>query len=128
MQAGNLEFNIHTYQICLMCLVEFLRISTSRKSCGMRSFAGSPKTGSSLERGSEREQEHDSMSTEPACKSTEPIVRRVAGIVILTSAALAWWVHPAWIALAAFAGFNLLQSSFTGFCPLEIILKKLDRS
>ncbi len=68
------------------------------------------------------------MSGTTHCKPTEPIVRRTAGIVILTSAALAWWVHPAWIGLAAFAGFNLLQSSFTGFCPLEIILKKLDKN
>ncbi|MBK5189444.1 MAG: DUF2892 domain-containing protein, partial [Gemmatimonadaceae bacterium] len=32
------------------------------------------------------------------------------------------WVHPAWLLFTAFVGFNLLQSSFTGFCPLEKIL------
>jgi hypothetical protein len=35
------------------------------------------------------------------------------------------FVNSWWLALAAFVGANLLQSSFTGFCPLEIILRKL---
>jgi hypothetical protein len=32
---------------------------------------------------------------------------------------------PYWLWVTAFAGFNLLQSSFTNFCPLETVLKKL---
>jgi hypothetical protein len=30
-----------------------------------------------------------------------------------------------WLWLTAFVGANLLQASFTGFCPLAIALKKL---
>lgn len=54
----------------------------------------------------------------------ERIVRRVAGIFILTSLLLAVLVNIQWLWLAAFVGVNLLQSSFTRFCPLEIILDK----
>jgi len=53
------------------------------------------------------------------------IIRRFAGTFILASVLLAHYHNPNWLWLAAFVGFNLLQSSFTGFCPLEIILKKL---
>jgi hypothetical protein len=56
----------------------------------------------------------------------ERIVRLFAGTVILTSLALAHYHSPRWLWLTAFVGFNLLQSSFTRFCPLEIILKKLN--
>jgi hypothetical protein len=55
----------------------------------------------------------------------EFIIRRFAGIFILVSLALAHYHSLYWLWLTAFVGFNLLQSSFTGFCPLEIILKKL---
>ncbi len=54
----------------------------------------------------------------------ENSIRILAGIMILTSLALARWVHPDWIYLAAFVGVNLIQSAFTRFCPAEIILKK----
>ncbi len=50
------------------------------------------------------------------------IIRRIAGAFILASLALGWWVHPAWFLFTAFVGFNLLQSSFTSFCPLERML------
>jgi hypothetical protein len=55
----------------------------------------------------------------------ELIIRRFAGIVILASLALAHYHSLYWLWLTAFVGFNLFQSSFTKFCPLEIILKKL---
>lgn len=48
-----------------------------------------------------------------------------AGLVILVSLALAQLVHPAWLWLTAFAGANLLQSAFTGFCPAAIVFKRL---
>jgi hypothetical protein len=41
---------------------------------------------------------------------------------VLASLALGWWVHPAWLLFTAFVGLNLLQSSFTAFCPLERML------
>ncbi len=48
-----------------------------------------------------------------------------AGVVVLASLALGLLVNAWWFALTAFVGLNLLQASFTGFCPLAIILKKL---
>ncbi|HLS47565.1 MAG TPA: DUF2892 domain-containing protein [Gemmatimonadales bacterium] len=50
------------------------------------------------------------------------IIRRFAGIFILGSLLLGWLVSPAWLLFTAFVGFNLLQSSFTNFCPLERML------
>jgi hypothetical protein len=55
----------------------------------------------------------------------EMIIRRFAGSFILISLLLAHYHSPYWLWFTAFVGFNLLQSSFTRFCPLEIILKKL---
>ena len=52
------------------------------------------------------------------------LVRRFAGVFILASLLLAHYHSPYWLWFTAFVGFNLLQSSFTNFCPLEIILKK----
>jgi hypothetical protein len=37
---------------------------------------------------------------------------------------LAHYHSPYWLWFTAFVGFNLLQSSFTNFCPLEMFLKK----
>ena len=54
--------------------------------------------------------------------SMDRLVRRFAGIFVLVSLALGYWVHPAWFLFTAFVGLNLLQSSFTGFCPLERVL------
>ena len=51
-------------------------------------------------------------------------IRVLAGTMVLTSLALAHWVDPRWLLLAAFVGVNLIQSAFTGFCPATIILKK----
>lgn len=56
--------------------------------------------------------------------TTERIIRLLAGTLVLTSVALAHWVDPRWLLLAAFVGFNLVQSSFTGFCPAETLLRK----
>ena len=57
---------------------------------------------------------------------TENVIRRFAGTMILGSLALGWWVHPGWFGLTTFVGLNLFQSSFTGFCPLEMILRRVD--
>lgn len=53
----------------------------------------------------------------------ERIVRAVAGTFVLTSIVLAYTVNINWLWLGVFAGFNLLQSAITRFCPLELILK-----
>ncbi len=52
-------------------------------------------------------------------------VMRFAGFVILLSLALAYFFSPYWLWLTAFAGANLIQASFTGFCPAAIVFKRL---
>jgi len=53
------------------------------------------------------------------------LIRRFAGTFVLASLLLAHYHSPYWLWFTAFVGFNLLQSSFTNFCPLEMILRKL---
>jgi hypothetical protein len=53
------------------------------------------------------------------------LIRLMAGTVVLTGTALAHFVSPWWLLLPAFAGANLIQSVFTGFCPPVIVLTKL---
>ncbi len=48
-----------------------------------------------------------------------------AGLVVLLSLALAHLFSPWWLLLAAFAGLNMIQASFTGFCPAAMIFKAL---
>lgn len=52
----------------------------------------------------------------------EMVIRRFAGAFILGSLTLGWLVSPLWLLFTAFVGVNLLQSSVTGFCPLERML------
>jgi hypothetical protein len=53
------------------------------------------------------------------------MVLAFAGCVVLASLALGLLVHPSWFALTAFAGLNMLQAAFTGFCPAAMIFKAL---
>jgi len=48
-----------------------------------------------------------------------------AGIMILISVAIVYFISPWGLALTAFVGLNLLQSAFTGFCPAAKIFGKL---
>jgi len=57
----------------------------------------------------------------------ERLVLAFAGFFILASLALAQLAHPNWLWFTAFVGANLLQSAFTGFCPLAIVLRRLGR-
>jgi hypothetical protein len=62
--------------------------------------------------------------------TTHRIVRIVAGFFVLLSLALGAQASPLfqnahWLWFTAFVGANLLQSGFTQFCPLELMLKKL---
>ena len=64
--------------------------------------------------------------------SVERIVLAVAGFMILLSLALGVqgspiFHHQNWLWFTAFVGANLLQSAFTGFCPMAMILKKLGK-
>ena len=54
----------------------------------------------------------------------ENSIRLLAGSMVLLSLALYFWVSPWWLLLTVFVGFNLIQSSFTGFCPAEIVFKR----
>ena len=54
----------------------------------------------------------------------EQIIRMSAGAFVLASLVLAHYHNSNWLWMTAFVGFNLIQSSITGFCPLEIVLKK----
>jgi hypothetical protein len=55
----------------------------------------------------------------------ENVIRILAGTMVLISVALTYWVSQWWLLLAVFVGTNLIQSAFTGFCPAEIIFRKL---
>lgn len=58
--------------------------------------------------------------------SVENQIRAFAGSFVLVSLALGWWLHPAFLLFTAFVGLNLLQSAFTGICPLESGLRRLE--
>jgi hypothetical protein len=51
-------------------------------------------------------------------------LRGIAGGFVLASVALGYWVSPWFYAFTAFVGLNLLQSAFTGWCPMMWILGK----
>ena len=48
-----------------------------------------------------------------------------AGLVVLAGLLLGWLYSPWWLLLSAFAGLNMFQAAFTGFCPAAMIFKKL---
>jgi hypothetical protein len=56
--------------------------------------------------------------------TVEPALRGIAGLFVLLSIALGYLVHPAWLLFTAFVGLNLLQSAFTGWCPMMAFLRK----
>lgn len=62
------------------------------------------------------------MTTTP---NIDRLVFRIAGTFILLSLALAYFHSPYWLWFTAFVGANMLQASFTGFCPLAKILARL---
>jgi hypothetical protein len=55
----------------------------------------------------------------------DSVIRRFAGAFILLSVALSVVWSPLWLAFTAFVGLNLIQSSFTAFCPLEKVLARV---
>jgi hypothetical protein len=52
-------------------------------------------------------------------------VLRFAGLMVLLSALLTWLASPYFLLFTAFIGLNLLQSSFTGFCPAAAVFRLL---
>lgn len=57
--------------------------------------------------------------------SVERGVAAFAGFMVLLSVALTYFVHPGFVWLTVFVGANLLQQSFTGFCPAAMVMRKL---
>jgi Inner membrane protein YgaP-like, transmembrane domain len=53
------------------------------------------------------------------------LIMTFAGSFILISLLLSQIHSPYWLWFTAFVGANLMQASFTGFCPMAIVLKKL---
>ena len=58
----------------------------------------------------------------------EKLVRIMGGTVTLAGLALGFFVSPWGYLLTAFAGANVLQSAFTGFCPPEITYRWLTKT
>lgn len=54
-------------------------------------------------------------------------IRAFAGSFILISLLLYHFHSENWLFFTAFVGANLLQSSITKFCPLEIVLRKIQK-
>ena len=57
--------------------------------------------------------------------NVDKAVLAFAGCVVLLGLALGTYVNAYWYLLTAFAGLNMIQASFTGFCPAAIVFKKL---
>ena len=59
-----------------------------------------------------------------ACSTeTHYLVRRLAGVFVLASLGLGYWVSPWFFLFTAFVGLNLFQSSFTRWCPVEKVFE-----
>ena len=65
-----------------------------------------------------------SITSSPTRKraSMDTLVFRIAGLFVLASLALSWLHSDNWLWFTAFVGANLVQASFTGFCPLAKLL------
>ncbi len=57
--------------------------------------------------------------------TTNRAVMLFAGFMVLASLGLGYYISPWWHVLTAFVGFNLMQSSITGFCPAAMIFRKM---
>jgi len=57
--------------------------------------------------------------------SVDRAVMAFAGLMVLVSLALSQLHSPYWLLFTAFVGLNMLQSSFTGFCPAAMVFKRL---
>ena len=56
--------------------------------------------------------------------NVERYVRLIAGVFVLLSLALGYWVNQYWFLFTAFVGLNLFQSAFTNWCPMMTFLRK----
>jgi len=57
--------------------------------------------------------------------TVDKAVLAFAGFVVLLGLALGYYVSAYWYLLPAFAGVNMIQAAFTGFCPAAMVFKKM---
>ncbi len=65
------------------------------------------------------------MTTSSRIANIDQWVFRIAGMFVLISVVLSQLHSIHWLWFTAFVGANLFQASFTGFCPVAMILEKL---
>jgi hypothetical protein len=65
------------------------------------------------------------MDTKGEIMTLENSIRLLAGSLVIISVSLGYLISPWWFLMTAFVGVNLIQSSFTKFCPAEIIFEKV---
>lgn len=53
------------------------------------------------------------------------LLRLIAGAFVLIAVILGAMVHPYWNYFAAFVALNLIQSAFTGWCPMMALLRRI---
>jgi hypothetical protein len=53
------------------------------------------------------------------------MLRLIAGVFVLLALLLGATVHPNWNYFAAFVAVNLIQSAFTGWCPMMALLRRM---
>jgi hypothetical protein len=56
--------------------------------------------------------------------SADAALRLIAGSFVAASVALGYYVNPYWFLFTGFVALNLIQSAFTGWCPMMSILRK----
>ena len=57
--------------------------------------------------------------------NVDKAVLALAGMIVLAGIVLSLYLSPWWLALSAFAGLNMLQAAFTGFCPAAMLFRRL---
>ncbi len=57
--------------------------------------------------------------------TVERYLRMIAGVMVLLTLGLGYWIDPNWYLFTAFVGLNLFQSAFTNWCPMMTLLRKL---
>lgn len=55
--------------------------------------------------------------------NVESWLRLIAGLFVMASVALGYFVSPWFLLFTAFVGANLFQSALTGWCPMMSILR-----
>jgi hypothetical protein len=56
--------------------------------------------------------------------TVDRMLRIIAGLFVMLSVALGYYVHPGFFLFTAFVGLNLFQSGFSNWCPMMTILRK----